>query len=49
MRITLWSVYDGGLKIWVDGALVAEIATDQFKYLLADLAQHQKYWDKDDG
>jgi hypothetical protein len=44
-----WSVYDEGLKIWIDGDLVATIPANEFRYLLAELAQHQKYWNENDA
>jgi predicted DNA-binding protein (UPF0278 family) len=38
--MTRWAVYDEGLKVWVNGELVALIKPSEFKYLLKDLAEH---------
>jgi len=40
---TRWAVYDEALKIWYDGELVAQIPPSEFKFLLADLAEHLKW------
>ena len=45
---TRWWVYDDGLRVWVDGELVAVIDPGQFKYLMAQLAQNIAF-PKNDG
>jgi len=37
---TRWFVYDEGLKVWIDGELVATIKPDQFKLMMVQLAKH---------
>lgn len=37
---TRWFVYDEGLKVWIDGKLVATIKPDQFKFMMVQLAKH---------
>ena len=49
---TRWAVYDDGLRVWYDGELVAKISTEDFKYILADLAlwlRHNDAKDTDHG
>lgn len=35
-----WAVYDDGMRIWVDGQLVAVIQPEQFTFMVTDIVKH---------
>ena len=37
-----WAVYDDGMRIWIDGELVAVIHPSQFIFMLKDIVKHME-------
>ena len=37
--MTRWAVYEDGLRVWVDGELVAVIPPEELKHIIADAAE----------
>lgn len=35
-----WAVYDDGMRVWIDGELVAVIHPSQFIFMLKDIVKH---------